>query len=178
MGAQPRMKAYLPSPVPTCRPGTHRWRISIISMKACHTVTTPGSSFNSTAWRSWLHESATFGRQWPQLKIAFPAGTGGRLPLQEILRRIEGVSPGFTDALGSLSGPSTIRRLKESSCLDSTLTGSVPALLVIDNRTSQDVMVVRVGADRFVWLPDDGDAECGRRRATQAFHRKLPGYTE
>jgi hypothetical protein len=58
---------------------------------------------------------------------------------------MEVVSPGLTDALGLLSGPATIARVRELPCVTSAPAEGAPTLLVIDNRTSHETMVQRTG---------------------------------
>ncbi len=80
-----------------------------------------------------------------ELKIEFPAATTGLLALPEALRRLELVAPGFTDALGPLSKPTTIARVKVSSCVDAVKGRGGLTFLVIDNRTSRDIAVTQGG---------------------------------
>lgn len=145
---QPDMKAYMPRPVPETLSPRYT---SLADLDYLH-ASLPQSNY---AWFQFqLNRLAFFVAQKhdlrqvvKQLRIAFPAGPNGRLPLQETLRRMEVVSPGLKDALGLLAGPATIARTPELPCVDSSIAAGAPTLLVIDNRTSHETMVRRIGQD-------------------------------
>ena len=91
-----------------------------------------------------------------QLKIAFPLAKSDYLPLPEVLLRMETVAAGFTGTLGSLSAPTRITKINESTCGNSAPLEDAPAFLVIDNRTFSEIVVshggknpIRVAAGRW-----------------------------
>ena len=145
---QPGMKAYMPDPVPETLSPKYT---SLADLDYLH-ASLPQSNY---AWfQLHLNRLAMLVAQTrdlrqvvEQLKIAFPADKGGRLPLQETLRRMEIISPGLKAALGLLAGPATIARIAELPCVDATFAASAPTVMVIDNRTSHETMVLRIGQD-------------------------------
>jgi len=145
---QPGMKAYMPHPVPETLSPKYT---SLADLDYLH-ASLPQSNY---AWFQFqlnrlallVAQARDLRQVVEQLKIAFPADKSGRLPLQETLRRMEVIWPGLKDALGLLAGPATIARITELPCVDSTFTTGAPTLLVVDNRTSLETMVQRMGQD-------------------------------
>jgi hypothetical protein len=145
---QPGMKAYLPRPVPDTLSPRYTSLADLDYLQG----SLPQSNY---AWFQFQLNRLAFlvaqkrdlRQVVEQLRIAFPAGPNGRLPLQETLRRMEVVSPGLKDALGLLAGPATMAKVQELPCLDSAITAGAPTLLVIDNRTSHETLVLQAGKD-------------------------------
>jgi hypothetical protein len=145
---QPKMKAYLPRPVPdTLSP-----RYTSLADLDYLYASLPQSNY---AWFQFqLNRTAFLVAQKrdirhvvAQFRVAFPAGRNGRLPLQETLRRLEIVSPGLENALGLLAGPATIARIRESPCVASAVATGPGTQLLIENRTSRETIVQRIGQE-------------------------------
>jgi hypothetical protein len=157
------MKSYMPHPVPESLSPRYT---SLADLDYLH-ASLPQSNY---AWFQFqlnrlalvVAQTRDLRQVVEQLKIAFPADKGGRLPLQETLRRMHVISPGLKDALGFLAGPATIARVRfakaaRHSCAD---------LLVIDNLRLIDEVQrwtgpIRVAAGRWhvwTWWPENNSS--------------------
>ena len=81
------------------------------------------------------------------LKAAFPATEAAHLTSRDIILVLENIARGFTDQLGVLAHPTTIRKANESICRSGPLAEGAPSFLIVDNRTPEEVTLSRPGKE-------------------------------
>jgi hypothetical protein len=112
-----------------------------------------GVSFSNYAWfqfqlirlASFVAQTRDLTQVVAELRMAFPAEKRDSLRLPEAIRRMEAVAPGFTEVLGPLAKPATIARVHEETCKDRPAGEPSSTLLIFDNRTSEEKLVMQTG---------------------------------
>jgi hypothetical protein len=144
---QPLLRAYLADPHAEAE--TPRYT----SLADLDYLEHDGVSFSNYAWfqfrlnklASLLAQKRNLRSLVEQLKVDFPAAQSDLLSLLEIVRRLENIAPGFSEALGPLSKPTTIARNQESACVEPSPRNSAVTYLIIDNRSASELVVTREG---------------------------------
>jgi hypothetical protein len=79
-----------------------------------------------------------------KIQAEFPGGRSYQLPVDQTVRSLDRLFPGFVEAAGSLAAPSTIRLIQPASCPKVILGGEAPVRqLVIRNYTPDPVLIVK-----------------------------------